>query len=366
MHSLLNLSARGLMQWFGSSVERWPTVNELATLLSEIFWFQKYLDDRRAREIFIAELIEQNEYKRFLLQLENHKRSAKIISRKLKSKRKENIMTDLLTSPEMLFPIVALWVVCQQVIQWRSAAPSPDPLPAFTLRGAAAIPVEQLVTDEEGMDWLYKDQERRADAFARHWGGPEYPKALWSVIKGAGVPRSQIGGRSPWAIIEDRDPDVAEYLRSLGDDRSHWNEIRREVEKVRGQINGQIFCVGASAKKLEDEAEGLRRQAAALKKEYVTAVKEERPDEADALAAQATIKTDDAKAKMAEAKTAHKEERALNNKIGWISTGPGAAGYCAERVWKQRGQELAAAEEAPAPTLEPTPEPENENERVAP
>src|SRR3546814_20399119 len=60
-------------------------------------------------------------------------------------------MTDLLTSPEMLFPIIALWVFCQQAIGWRSASPAPDHMPAFALRGAAAVPAERLATDERAL-----------------------------------------------------------------------------------------------------------------------------------------------------------------------------------------------------------------------
>src|SRR3546814_281734 len=120
MFELLNSSALGIMQWFASSTGRWPTVSELSELVSEILWFQKYLDDRRVREIFIAELIAQNEYQRFLVQLENHKKNAKTLGRRKSSRRKESIVTDLLTSPEMLFPIIALWVFCQQAIGWRS------------------------------------------------------------------------------------------------------------------------------------------------------------------------------------------------------------------------------------------------------
>src|SRR3546814_18407990 len=110
MFELLNSSALGIMQWFASSTGRWPTVSELSELVSEILWFQKYLDDRRVREIFIAELIAQNEYPRFLVQLENHKKHEKTLGRRKSSSRKASIVTDVLPSPAMLLPIITLGV----------------------------------------------------------------------------------------------------------------------------------------------------------------------------------------------------------------------------------------------------------------
>src|SRR3546814_13498554 len=85
-----------------------------------------------------------------------------------------------------------------------------------------------------------------------------YPTALWAIIRGAGVPGHQVGGRSPWSIIEEHDAHVARYLHSL--DADQWSEIRREVEKARGRVNAQIFAaeVGTERRALDHKLARMR------------------------------------------------------------------------------------------------------------
>src|SRR3546814_2020779 len=75
-------------------------------------------------------------------------------------------------------------------------------MPAFTLRGAAAVPAERLATDERALKRAAAARQRRTAAFEKHWNGGDYPTALWAIIRGAGVPGHQVGGRSPWRSEE--------------------------------------------------------------------------------------------------------------------------------------------------------------------
>src|SRR3546814_20602691 len=60
-------------------------------------------------------------------------------------------------------------------------------MPAFTLRGAAAVPAERLATDERALKRAAAARQRRTAAFEKHWNGGDYPTALWAIIRGAGV-----------------------------------------------------------------------------------------------------------------------------------------------------------------------------------
>src|SRR3546814_15179355 len=112
-------------------------------------------------------------------------------------------------------------------------------MPAFTLRGAAAVPAERLATDERALKRAAAARQRRTAAFEKHWNGGDYPTALWAIIRGAGAPGHQVGGRSPWSIIEAHEAHVAGVLRSLY--AYQWRETRRDAETVRGRHNARVL-----------------------------------------------------------------------------------------------------------------------------
>lgn len=115
------------------------------------------------------------------------------------------------------------------------AAPAPA-APAAPLRLPGA---GQPGQDFRSPETRAKHAQWRAEAAARRtatYGHPGFLVAVDGLIRTSGEPVHTLApdGKTAWEVVEQCDPMLARYFRSLGRDPDDWAEVRVDIGKVQG------------------------------------------------------------------------------------------------------------------------------------
>ena len=126
---------------------------------------------------------------------------------------------------------------------------------ASSIQPATPAPALPILGEEPGPEWLlprplgshtpddvmigckWIEDYRMAELVELH-GDHLYPRALASLLRASGTPIGKVEGQDPWEIVRAVDPDVYDYLRTLGGDPDLWKPLRIDVKAAKTRAYG--------------------------------------------------------------------------------------------------------------------------------